>query len=176
MFAHDTLVPGSTRNRFQKPKQGRRRSRVTQRSAHRSLNFEKYAADGNQFISRVARELGCDRNYAARVTRAVLHAVRDRIPPDDAVQFAQGLPMAIKGVFFDQYDLSGAPVHIRHPRDFFDFVRFKSGTSGWRDFPHDIDVEDAIAAVFRVLEKTMDYNQVEQIKRTFNDDLAYLFY
>ena len=145
-------------------------------SHHRTMNFEKYAAEGNHFINLVAGELGADRNTAARITRAVLHAVRDRIPADDAVQFAQGLPMAIKGVFFDQYDLSRVPVVIRHPRDFIAYVRYMDGGLWSSDMRNENDVEDAIAAVFRVLERTMDYGQVEQIKRTFNEELAYLLY
>lgn len=174
MYAHDTLVPGSTRQRNRVHAGPGKASR--RRIPHRSLNFEKYAAEGNHFLNEVAHELDCDRNYAARVTRAVLHAVRDRIPPDDAVQFAQGLPMAIKAVYFDQYNLSQVPVVIRHPEDFIDFVRYKDGESGRRDFPDNTDVEDAIAAVFRVLERHMDYGQVEQIKRVFNDEMAYLLY
>ena len=174
MYAHDTLVPGSTRRRPGPLKPARKAA--SHRRYRRALNFEKYAADGNRFIAAVAAQLDCDRNYAARVTRAVLHAVRDRIPLHDAVQFAQGLPLMIKGVYFDQYDISTVPVHIRRPGDFIDFVRYKNGRSGWRDFPGDKDVEDAIAAVFRVLERTMDYGQVEQIKRTFNEELVYLLY
>src|SRR5688572_26481119 len=111
--------------------------RAQRRSTLRTMNFEKYAAEGNRFINEVAYELNIDRNKAARITRAVLHAVRDRIPPVDAVQFAQGLPMALKGIFFDQYDISHAPVVIRHPGEFFDYVRIKDGQSADWDFSHD---------------------------------------
>lgn len=154
----------------------RPRSPYQRNTTHRSLNFEKYASDANYFVHQVADELDIDRNSAARITRAVLHAVRDRIPPVDAVQFAQGLPMALKGVFFDQYDVSHVPVLLRHPGEFIDYVCYKDGRSAVRDFPYREFVEDAIAAVFRVLERNMDYGQVEQIKRMMNTEIAYLFY
>jgi uncharacterized protein (DUF2267 family) len=142
----------------------------------KTMNFEKYAAEGNHFINEVAAYLNVDRNTAARVTRAVLHAVRDRIPPADAIEFAQGLPIAIKGIYFDQYDLARVPVILRHPSQFIDYVVYKNRQSAHKDFPNDEMVEDAIAAVFRVLEHAMDYGQVEQIKRMMNDEIAYLFY
>lgn len=142
----------------------------------RPMNFEKYGAEANHFINQVADELDVDRNMAARITRAVLHAVRDRIPPVDAIQFAQGLPMGLKGVFFDQYDVTKVPVKIRHPEEFIEYVYKKDGRAAGRDLPYREFIEESIAAVFRVLERNMDYGQVEQIKHMMNDELAYLFY
>jgi uncharacterized protein (DUF2267 family) len=149
---------------------------VQRRTTVKTMNFEKYCSEANHFINQVADRLDVDRNMAARITRAVLHAVRDRLPPVDAVQFAQGLPMALKGIFFDQYNLARVPVKIRHPNDFIDYVCMKDGRTANKDFPYKGFVEDGIAAVFRVLEEHMDYGQVEQIKRMMNDELGYLFY
>lgn len=137
----------------------------------RSMNFERYAAEGNRFINEIAYELGVDRNRAARITRAVLHAIRDRIPPDDAIQFAQGLPMAIKGVFIDRYDMSITPVAIRHADDFINFIYNKNGSASYVDFPEKRHVIEALRGVFRVLERNMDYGQVEQIKHMFNTEI-----
>lgn len=136
------------------------------------LNFEAYASQGNHFIYEVAKELGTNRDYAARITRAVLHAVRDRLPPDDAIQFAQGLPMALKGVFIDQYDISITPVLIRNRKKFIDFVRTKAGVSSRVDFPDPESVEEAMRAVFYVLERTMSYGQVHQVKNALNTELV----
>lgn len=129
-----------------------------------SLNFERFAAEGNRFINDVAKQLNVQRNSAARITKAVLHAVRDRMPPDDAVQFAQGLPMAIKGVYFDQYDISDTPVIIRHADEFLDFIIEKNKMSAFADFPDDQSVIDALRAVFRVLEAHLDEGQVREVK------------
>lgn len=129
-----------------------------------SLNFDRFAAEGNRFINEVALELDVNRNSAARITRAVLHAVRDRLAPDDAVQFAQGLPMALKGVYFDQYDISDTPVIIRHADEFIDYVVGKNKLSADADFPNDEAVIEALRAVFRVLEAHMDEGQVREVK------------
>ena len=49
------------------------------------MNFEKYVATGNAFIKEVAQELGNpdDKNRAMRVTRAVIHALRNRLTPEN---------------------------------------------------------------------------------------------
>lgn len=149
----------------QKENQHRRKSKP------RSLNFEEYAREGFRFINEVAREIGCDRDMAARITRAVLHAVRDRIPADDAVQFAQGLPMALKGVFFDQYDISNTPVLIRNVAGFLQYIRSKDTNTAYYDFPYPEDAANGLRAVFRVLERNMDYGQVQQIKNILPADI-----
>jgi uncharacterized protein (DUF2267 family) len=140
----------------------------------RSMNFEEYAAEGNRLINEVSAEMGCDRNTAARVTKAILHAVRDRLPPIDAVQFAQGLPMAIRGVYFDQYDISRTPVLIRSVPAFLEFIRDKNHQSAVIDFPYPQDVVHALQAVFRVLSRNMDWGQVNQIIHLLPKNIAHL--
>lgn len=129
-----------------------------------ALHFEEFAAIGNEFINDVAEELGCNRNTAARITRCVLHAVRDRLPADDAIQFAQGLPMALKAVFIDQYNISRVPIVIRSADEFLNFIYDKDGLSAPADFPDAASTEEALCGVFRVLEDYVDIGQIEQVK------------
>jgi uncharacterized protein (DUF2267 family) len=143
-------------------------------SRPKSLNFEAYAAEGNHFINQVAFELDTNRQAAARITRAVLHAVRDRLPANDAIQFAQGLPMALKAIFIDQYDLSKVPVVIRSPRRFMDFIYEKAGLTARIDFPDDYAIIEGLQAVFYVLEQSMDFGQVHQIKHALNQEITHL--
>jgi uncharacterized protein (DUF2267 family) len=142
----------------------------------KALNFEQYAADGNHFINEVARDLGTDRNTAARVTRAVLHALRDRMPPDDAIQFAQGLPMALKSVFIDQYDLSSTPVVIRKGEKFLEYIYEKDGITAPQDFPDKLSVAQALSSVFFVLENWMDAGQTDQVKNIVGAEIVDLIY
>jgi uncharacterized protein (DUF2267 family) len=159
-------IPGSysSNERIQSEK-----SRERSRSAH----FERFAAEGNRFIREVACELGTDdHSLALRVTKAVLHAVRDRIPPDDAVQFAQGLPTMLKAIYFEEYDISRTPVVIRNADEFIDFIRYKNRFSAINDFRSPQDVVDCLRAVFRVLERTLDYGQVRQIKHLLHSGIS----
>ena len=148
--------------------------RPTHKGTPKSMNFERYAAEGNRFIKDVARELGTDRDHAARVTRAVLHAIRDRLPPNDAIEFAQGLPMILNGIYLDQYDISQSPLRIRDKRVFIAFIRKKAGLTAFIDFPGSLSVIKALRAVFFVLEQTMSPGQIRHIKRLLNRELLEL--
>jgi uncharacterized protein (DUF2267 family) len=140
------------------------RLNISGHKTRQPLNFDKFAAEGNSFIYDVMDELSVSRNAAARITKCVLHAIRDRMPADDAIQFAQGLPMALKGVFIDQYDLSDAPVVIRSGTQFLDYICYKDGASGPSDFPTQQSVARALRGVFNVLEDYMDAGQIRQVK------------
>lgn len=136
------------------------------------MNFDKFAAIGNMFLKDVSEELNVSRNSAARITKAVLHAVRDRLPPDDAIQFAQGLPMALKAVFLDQYDISSTPVVIRHAHDFLDYIFYKNEFSANVDFPDGDSVEDALRGVINVLYHYMDPAQIDHIKHMLGHEIV----
>lgn len=149
-----------------------RQDNQERRRRMRTMNFEEYAAEGNRFIKDVAEELKTDRNRAARVTRAVLHALRDRLPADDSIQFAQGLPMALKAVWLDQYDISKTPVLLRHKEEFFDYIYDMDGLAAFTDFPDPDAIEEALQAVFFVLENHMSPGQIKQIKNILNKEIV----
>ena len=136
------------------------------------MTLEHYAAQGNRLIHELSYELGCDKKKAFRVFRSVLHALRDRMPPDDAIEFSQGLPLIMKGVFMDQYDLSRTPVRIRRADDFLHFIYLKAGRAAPLDFPDKQSVKYALSAVFFVLENHMDFGQISRAKNLLNRELV----
>jgi uncharacterized protein (DUF2267 family) len=140
-----------------------------------TLNFEKYATEGNEFINRVAEQLGTkDRNKAARITRSVLHAVRDRLPVDECLHLSQQLPMAIKAVFIDQYDPSIAPVRLRTKTQFLDYLASKDHNGAIEDFPDQQTSSYALQAVFTVLEGHISEGQIDQVKAMLPHDIMEL--
>jgi uncharacterized protein (DUF2267 family) len=142
-----------------------RQRHQNQRNRMETMNFERYAQEANHFINEVADELQTDnRHKAARITRAVLQAIRDRLIPDEAVQFGQALPMALKAVYFDQYDISKTPVRIRRQVDFINFIRSKDRLAEIEDFPTQDDVVDGLQAVFTVLENHLDPGHIIKVK------------
>lgn len=50
--------------------------------------------------------------YAA--LRSVLHALRDCLPPAEAVKFSAQMPLLVKGVFFDGWKVSPKPMRMTH--------------------------------------------------------------
>ncbi len=73
------------------------------------------------WLNDLAEELGTsDQQYAYRVLRAVLHALRDRLAVDEAAQLAAQLPIFIRGVFYDGWDPSRTPERARDADSFCD--------------------------------------------------------
>ncbi len=50
--------------------------------------------------------------YAA--LRSVLHALRDCLPPAEAVKFSAQMPLLVKGVFFDGWKVTPKPLRMTH--------------------------------------------------------------
>ncbi len=68
-----------------------------------TLDFEKYAAKGNEFINKLAEHLNDpdNRDRAGRILRSVLRALRNRLTVEESLQLISQLPMAIKAVYVE---------------------------------------------------------------------------
>jgi uncharacterized protein (DUF2267 family) len=90
--------------------------------------------------------------------RAVLHALRDRLTVEEAVQLGAQLPMLIRGFYFEGWTLKGKPHRERHQEDFLDHVR--------RAFRDDVTVnpQQVARAVFRILVRHMSAGEIDDVK------------
>ena len=136
------------------------------------LEFEKYAHEGNHFVNEVSHCLGCDRAKAARLTQVVLHALRDRLPVNEAVHIAQGLPMALKGVFIDQYEVSRVPVVLRSKDEFLMFIWNK--LSNPNEFQSSDEIADGFRAVYSVLSEHLSPGQMERLNNSLHSEILEL--
>jgi uncharacterized protein (DUF2267 family) len=118
-----------------------------------TLNFEKYAAKGNEFVNKVATRLNDpeNRDRAGRVLRCVLRALRNRITAEESLQLISQLPMAIKSVYIEGWKLHQEFVRIKTMDDFAQEVMKEDGFSAWRDFSSMEEATDAIQAVMKTL-------------------------
>lgn len=114
-----------------------------------SLNFEKYASKGNEFVHLVAEDLEVSRNKAGRIIRAVLHALRNRLSHEDSFHLMAQLPMVFKGVYVDGWKFDKIYKRITHLSDFLDEVRQEDGGLAGYDFGNDIKAKQAVTAVFK---------------------------
>lgn len=79
-----------------------------------------YTAHG--WLARIAQGIGTDdRAFAYQLTRAWLHAVRDRLDVPAAVHLGAQLPELLRGVYYDGWKPARVPVG-RHPQEFIDQV------------------------------------------------------
>jgi uncharacterized protein (DUF2267 family) len=118
-----------------------------------TLNFEKYAAKGNEFVNKLAVHLGDaeNRDRAGRVLRSVLRALRNRLTIEESLQLVSQLPMAIKAVYVEGWKPYLEFVRIKTIEDFGNEVMKEDGLSAWRDFASMEEVMNAIEAVMKTL-------------------------
>ncbi len=133
-----------------------------------AFNFQKYVADGEHFVKEVAVELQCpdDTGKAGSVLRAVLHAFRNRIPPTESLQLIAQLPMLIKAVYVDGWQMKDETRTLRHLGDFIEAVREAGGRGTMAFFTTDYEVHQAILAVFRVLKKHVSEGEIRDVIST----------
>lgn len=86
--------------------------------------FDTSVQDTNVLLKDIEAELAdCTRQEAYAALRAVLHAVRDRLPAQEAVNFAAQLPMLARGLYFESWTLPEKPKRTASLEEFGDAVR-----------------------------------------------------
>jgi uncharacterized protein (DUF2267 family) len=138
-----------------------------------ALNFNKYVTDGEHFVKEVAIELDApwDAAKGGRILRAVLHALRDRIPPRESLQLISQLPMLIKAIYVDGWQMKDDARQLRHLGDFIEAVREAGGKATIDNFVTDYDVERAIHAVFKVLKNHVSEGEIRDVLATLPGEL-----
>lgn len=126
---------------------------------------------GSVWIKELGAELGwTDEHAVLGALRAVLHAVRDRLPSDEAAELAAQLPLLLKGVYFDGWDPSATPARARSRHAFLTLVRrHLGGRAG------EADVEKIIRAVFKLLATHVSEGEIHDVRGALPAELADLW-
>jgi uncharacterized protein (DUF2267 family) len=130
--------------------------------------FDKTLQNTNIWLDEIMAELGPDRHVAWHTMGAVLHAVRDRLPPDDAAHLAAQLPILVRGLFYDQYRPSETPERIRTLDEFLE--RVTRELRGARP----VNPRAAVRTVFGVLAHHITQGEVNKVKHALPEDIASL--
>jgi len=110
------------------------------------------------WLKAVEEELQLDsRQQAYNALRAVLHALRDRVPPEVAIKLGAQLPILLRGIYYENWHAAGTPTKERHARDFADHV----GTELSQQFP--IDPLTVVRGVFEVLWEKLDSGEFDKV-------------
>jgi uncharacterized protein (DUF2267 family) len=101
--------------------------------------------------------------------RTVLHALRDRLTVEEAIQLGAQLPMLVRGFYFEGWNLKDKPHKERHKDQFLDHVR-----EAFRD---DVTVnpQQVVRAVFRVLQRHTSPGEIEDVKHVMPKTLQELW-
>lgn len=131
--------------------------------------FEKTQQKTAQWIEAVAHNMGStDTERSYHVLRAVLHAVRDRLPADEAVQLGAQMPMLVRGFYYEGWHPANKPERYRHKQEFLEHIA------------HDVPSLDpaqrerAASAVFSVLDRELA-GEAEQVRNSLPAEIRDLW-
>ena len=112
-----------------------------------------------------------DKQRVYRLLRATMHALRDRLSPEEAVHLGAQLPMLIRGLYFEGWRVTGKPLTERTVDAFVAHVRKEFGT----DLGSDAEAEKAVRAVFALLSDKISKGEMEDVRHTMPRPLRELF-
>ena len=98
-----------------------------------------------------------DRHRAYHALRTVLHALRDHLPVEAAVALGAQFPMLVPGFYYDGWRPAGKPLKERKREAFLNHI-----TNSFDD--PDVDSEEIVRAVMRVMNRHLSTGQVESVK------------
>jgi uncharacterized protein (DUF2267 family) len=131
--------------------------------------IERSVEKANIWLKDVANELGDeDRQYAYRVLRAVLHALRDRLTIDVAAKLASQLPTLIRGIYYEDWDPSRTPMPAHTVDTFLEHVVSEGRFSG------ETEASVAVTAVAAVLRKRLTPGEIDAILTVMPEKLRVL--
>jgi uncharacterized protein (DUF2267 family) len=120
--------------------------------------FDTTIQESNEWLKEMeARLQPCDRQEAYDALRAVLHVLRDRLPPEAVLGLSAQLPMLLRGVFLEGWRPADGPSNARDPLVFAGEV----GAELPQSFPREPNA--ALEAVFQVMAHRLDPGEVHKL-------------
>ena len=110
-----------------------------------------------------------DRQKSFQATRSALHALRDRLTPDEAADLASQLPAFLRGIYYEGYKPSRTPRKDRDVQEFLEHIR--------QEFKNQpvVDAERIAKCVFSVLSKRVSPGEIDDVKQMFPREMRYLW-
>jgi len=132
--------------------------------------FEQTLQKTSAWMDELSSDLGNpDEQRTYRILRAVLMALRDRLPPEEATDLGAQLPMLVRGFYYEGWNPSKTPTKESHREEFLNHV------AGLLQEPIDGPPEDAARAVFRLLANHITEGEVRHIKSNLPQEVQSLW-
>lgn len=130
--------------------------------------FDKAMAKTRVWLRDVEKELGyTNPNEAYRAMRAVLHAIRDRLPVQECAEFAAQMPVMIAGMYYNGWKPGNKPRRFKTESEFFDAV-----SAGLHPGADPVRVTNG---VFRVLRSHISQGELRDVMLNFPSNLKGLW-
>lgn len=106
-----------------------------------------------------------DKARSYRLLKAVLHALRDSLKVNEAVDLGAQLPGLLRGAYYEQWRPAATPVKGRNIEHFLERVN--------ESFKRDplADPAKATMAVFQLLSKKITEGEIEDVRRCLPEEL-----
>jgi uncharacterized protein (DUF2267 family) len=130
--------------------------------------FDKALAKTRQWLREVELELGMTNpNEAYRALRAVLHAIRDRLPVHECSEFASQLPTLLMGMYYTGWTPVGKPEKMRNIDEFLDKVA--------DELPKGQDPMRITRGVIAVIDRHVSAGEMKDVRRIFPERMQQLW-
>lgn len=133
---------------------------------HVTTPLQSSSASSFDWIDRVAARFDGGRQEAFRALRAVLTTLRDALPVDIAVTLSTRIPLLLRGVFFENYEPTQAPMQLPDARAFLGEVDRRLQTAAPAQVAPPIDPAVAVDAVIAVVADHLDTVTAGSIQRS----------
>ncbi|MBD3265181.1 DUF2267 domain-containing protein [bacterium] len=122
--------------------------------------FDQTLHEANAWLNEVENTLNAPNHQVAyHALRGVLFAIRDRITPEEAMDMASQLPVLLRGVYFEGYQVSGKPEKFRTREEFLRRVNEELQRGGG------FDPQKATEGIFEVLNHHISDGQMNHVLR-----------
>ncbi len=130
--------------------------------------FDQSLSITKEWLKDIQQELALpDIQQAFVVASAVLHTLRDRLPVNDAVEFAAQLPMFLQGLYYHEWTPTDKPEKIRSKEEFLRIIS--------EEIMNRYPAEDCARAVFKVIQKRMGNGETADIKNILPSEIRDLW-
>ncbi len=138
-----------------------------------TINFDKHAQAGKEFLRKVAFELGDehDTSKASRLLRATLHTLRDQSSFEESMQFLSQLPLFIKGIYVDGWNPGTRRNHFRHLDD---FVMAVQHAGGFGVCENPLEKLHDVQSVMHVVAEYVSEGEMDDFRKTIPEGLRIL--
>jgi len=128
--------------------------------------FDTTIEKSNLILKEIEAQFGWEgrRNQSYLALRSVLHALRDRLPIDEAVNFSAQLPLLIKGVFFDGWSTEKVPIKMNRPQ-------FEQYVSKQFKFDTGEGIDEVIRVVLNSVFDNIDPAEADKIINSLPKDI-----
>jgi len=141
-----------------------------------SINFNKYAEEGNAFINHLAKNLGHpeETGRTGIILRAVLHALRERLTIPESFNLLSQLPMFIKVIYVEGWKYRETPEKF-NKNEFLEEIKRNQDQLGENEFPWQESTKKIVKNVINEIRSFVSKGEIDDILAQLPDDFRELF-